>query len=131
MEVISVLNEKQVIEKLWELIEQISKESIEKNNVFHIGLSGGSLVKYLSTGAESANVDWTKWQLYFCDERYVEENNEDSTFGQYKKDFLSKTKLKSSQFLTIDIKLSLENCAKVYEKNILEKFDIKMVIEIN
>lgn len=127
MEVIIVQNESSVIERLWSLIEKSANVAIQENSVFRIGLSGGSLIKYLANGAENAKTDWSKWQLYFCDERFVDETDEDSTFGQYKKLFIPKTQLTESQFVIINRSLSLEDCAKDYEQQIFAKFGVKKV----
>lgn len=127
MEVIVVKNEINVIDRLWTFIETSANEAIKDRSVFRIGLSGGSLIKYLSDGAENAKTDWSKWQLFFCDERFVDETNDDSTFGQYKKLFIPKTKLDESQFITIDRSLLLNECAADYERKILEKFDCEKV----
>lgn len=124
MEVIVTVN---VIERLWTLIETSADAAIQDRSVFRIGLSGGSLIKYLADGAENAKTDWSKWQLFFCDERFVDESDDESTFGQYKKLFLPKTTLTEAQFITIDRSLTLNDCAADYEQTILEKFNCKKV----
>jgi len=121
-ELIVDCSEADVISRLWSTIEKLAAEAIERDNVFRIGLSGGSLIKYLATGADKCTTDWSKWQLYFCDERYVPEENDDSTFGQYKKLLLPKTKLTEAQFVVIDIGLELNECAKDYEQKIRSSF---------
>lgn len=127
MELIVVKNETIVIEQLWDIINRFADEAIAKNSVFRIGLSGGSLINYLSKGAEKCTTDWSKWQLFFCDERFVDETNEHSTFGEYKKHFIANTKLTEAQFVVINRKLSLGECAIDYEKQIYEKFAIDKV----
>lgn len=127
MEVIVVRNERSVIERLWATIEKLATVSIAERSVFRVGLSGGSLIKYLAAGAEKCQTDWSKWELYFCDERFVDETDDDSTFGQYKKLFISKTSLNESQFVVINRSMSLDDCAKDYERQILEKFAIDKV----
>lgn len=127
MEVIVVQNELGVIERLWELIEISANAAFSENSVFRIGLSGGSLIKYLAAGAANAKTDWSKWQLFFCDERYVDENDDDSTFGQYKKLLIPKTTLNESQFVIINRSLSLSECAKDYERQIYDQFKIEKV----
>lgn len=122
MEVIVVRNENSVIERLWSIIEKVSTTAITERSVFRIGLSGGSLIKYLAIGADKCKTDWSKWELYFCDERFVDETDDDSTFGQYKKLFIPHTPLNESQFVIINRSLSLDDCAKDYERQILEKF---------
>lgn len=124
MEIVVTVN---VIERLWTLIESSANAAIQDRSVFRIGLSGGSLIKFLADGAENAKTDWSKWQLFFCDERFVDEADDESTFGQYKKIFLPKTKLTESQFLTIDRSLTLNDCAADYERKMLEKFNCEKV----
>jgi len=121
-EILTETNEEAVISRLWSTIEKLAGEAIERDGVFRIGLSGGSLIKYLAAGAEKCNTDWTKWQLFFCDERYVPEDDEDSTFGQYKKHFLAKTKLTQAQFAVANVQLALKECALDYEQQIYSRF---------
>lgn len=127
MEVVVVRNESSIIERLWSTIEKLANASIAERSVFRVGLSGGSLIKYLASGAEKCTTDWSKWEFYFCDERFVDETDEDSTFGQYKKLFIPKTSLNESQFVIINRSLSLDECAKDYERQIFEKFAIDKV----
>lgn len=127
MDVVVVRDEASVIERLWSFIQNAAEEAIAQHGVFRVGLSGGSLIKYLASGAANCSTDWSKWQLFFCDERFVDETNEDSTFGQYKKLFLPKTKLNESQFVTIDRSLALHDCARAYEQQIYEKFGVNKV----
>lgn len=129
MELFVEQNESSVIVRLWQLIEKSANEAIAEKSVFRVGLSGGSLIKFLASGAKTANTDWSKWQLYFCDERFVDETDEDSTFGQYKKLLIPKTQLNESQFVVIKRSVSLEECAKDYEQQIFVKFGIQKVCE--
>lgn len=128
MHIIKVANETEVISTLSQLIESAASAAIQENGVFRVGLSGGSLVNYLARIADSGlATDWTKWKLFFCDERYVPQTDEDSTFGQYKKLFVPKTKLASDQFVVIDEKLELSECARAYERAIYWEFGIQEV----
>ncbi|XP_055372361.1 6-phosphogluconolactonase [Condylostylus longicornis] len=121
---IIVENENEVIQKLATEIEKYANSAIETNDVFRIGLSGGSLVKYLTIGIPAIQTNWKKWRLFFCDERYVEESNPESTFGLYKQSLLLKTDLEESQFIKINLSLPLEQCAEDYEKKILKEFNL-------
>lgn len=127
MEIVTVKDEAEVIATLWQHIERAATAAIAENNVFRIGLSGGSLVKYLAAGATTVKTDWSKWNLFFCDERYVEEQDAESTFGQYKQTFIPLTTLKAAQFLTIDTSIELADCAHAYEQEIYKRFDIQDV----
>lgn len=117
-------DETALIDKLWEIIAKAADEAIAQNAVFRVGLSGGSLINFLAAGADRCQTDWSKWQLFFCDERFVDDDNEHSTFGQYKKLFIPKTKLNASQFVTIDRSKDLTGCAKSYAEVMLKLFHI-------
>lgn len=126
-QIVKVTDEPQVIAKLWQLIEQAAEDAIKESGIFRIGLSGGSLIRYMATGAPSSTTDWSKWKLFFCDERFVKFDDADSTFGQYRNEFIPKTKLKEDQFVTIDTTLELKDCAQAYEQEIYKNFGIQDV----
>ncbi len=59
-------------------------EQIEKSEIFHIALSGGSTPKILFEHLAknfSEKIDWQKVHLYWGDERCVPPNHEDSNYG--------------------------------------------------
>ena len=78
--------EKEVIQALCSLIEAKSEAALSAsvNATFHLGLSGGSMAKFLVSGLPSITTDWARWRLFFCDERLVPEDDEDSTWGLYR-----------------------------------------------
>uniref|UniRef100_A0A915IYF6 Glucosamine/galactosamine-6-phosphate isomerase domain-containing protein n=1 Tax=Romanomermis culicivorax TaxID=13658 RepID=A0A915IYF6_ROMCU len=82
-----------------------------------IGLSGGSLIHEFCGIFEKINFDWARAVFIFADERKVPFNDEESTFGQYQKHFVSKfpDRINSDQFLIIDPSLNVEDCASNYE----------------
>lgn len=127
MHIVKVNNEAAVIAALAQHIQSAATAAIAENGVFRIGLSGGSLVKYLAQLADGLDTDWAKWKLFFCDERFVPEDNEDSTYGQYKTLFVPKTQLQLDQFVVIDEKLELSDCAHAYEQAIYREFGIQDV----
>lgn len=113
-----------VITALCTLIEKTSEESIQSHGSFNIGLSGGSLVTFLVTGLPKITADFSKWKLFFCDERLVPVNDPDSTFGVYKKQLLD-TKavdLTEDQFVTAKQGVTAEEAAREYE------LDIKKIV---
>lgn len=57
---------------------------------FTIAISGGSLIKILAKGLlKNDAVKWSKWVIYFSDERIVPLDHEDSNFGQFQKHVLN------------------------------------------
>ncbi|KAJ8946037.1 hypothetical protein NQ318_023286 [Aromia moschata] len=79
--VLALKTKDQVISKLCELIEITAKESIAKNGVFNIGVSGGSLATFLTFLSKTP----------------------DSTFGLYKNKLVDSkaVDLKKEQFVTV------------------------------
>ncbi|KAK3921124.1 6-phosphogluconolactonase [Frankliniella fusca] len=101
-QIVRVKTEEEVINNLCELIEAIANKAIESEDVFKIGLSGGSLVNFLATGLPKITTDWSKWRLFFCDERVVPSESPDSTFGAYRKSLIGSVPLSENQFIQID-----------------------------
>ncbi|XP_055903231.1 probable 6-phosphogluconolactonase [Eupeodes corollae] len=118
-------NEDEVIQKLTDRIESLAQKAIADNGVFRVGLSGGSVINYLCRAIPAIKTDLAKWRLFFCDERFVPENDSDSTFGAYKVALLPVTDLKEEQFIKINTNLTLEECAKDYEEKILKEFQME------
>ena len=46
-----------------------------------IGLAGGSLTKALAPLREATDVEWSKWRVFWVDERCVKWKDADSNFG--------------------------------------------------
>ncbi|CAH1966301.1 unnamed protein product [Acanthoscelides obtectus] len=87
-------------------------------------LSGGSLVSFLATGLPNIKTDFSKWRIFFCDERVVPEDDPDSTYGSYKKNLLDsgKVSLNLEQFITIKQGVAADEAAVDYAQKILRCF---------
>ncbi|KAJ8667300.1 hypothetical protein QAD02_008962 [Eretmocerus hayati] len=105
-----------VVQRLAQIVERTANEAIEAEDVFKIGLSGGSMVKFLSEGLPSIKTDWSKWRFFFCDERIVSFENPESTYGLYKASLIGKLPITEDQFIKIDPDLSAEDAARDYIK---------------
>lgn len=116
-------NEQLIVDKLKDLIEEIAKEKLQKNDIFTIGLSGGSLVKYASQAFSSITSEWSKWHFFFCDERLVPFDDKESTFGLYKGELLEKIPITEEQFITINPVLNVKASAEDYTKKLKKYFD--------
>jgi len=111
-------DEAAVIAELCSRIEELAKVCLTKSDSFHLGLSGGSLAKFLCKGLPSIQTDWARWKIFFCDERLVPEDSADSTWGLYKKQLLELVPLKDEQFLRVRTELEPEKAAKDYQDQI-------------
>lgn len=117
-----VESEQEVAKQLCTLVEHLSNEAIEARGRFTIGLSGGSMAKFLCGGLPSIQTSWDKWLLFFCDERLVPFSNDDSTYKIYQAGLVGKTPLKEEQFVIINPDLEVQAAAKDYEEKIRAKF---------
>ncbi|KAK0180670.1 hypothetical protein PV327_003029 [Microctonus hyperodae] len=124
-----------VISRLSSIIEKSANDAIESGDVFKIGLSGGSLIQFLAEGLPKITTDWTKWRFFFCDERIVPFDSNDSTYGQYKLHLMDKLPIIPEQFITIDSEFSAVEAANDYIKKMsvyfppdsLPRFDLLLL----
>ncbi|XP_044269395.1 6-phosphogluconolactonase [Tribolium madens] len=116
-----VKNRDEVVTTLANLIKQVSNDRILKQGVFNVGVSGGSLVGFLKEGLPKIQTDFSKWRIFFCDERVVPEDSPDSTYGQYKQ-LMSALNLKENQFIRIKQGVSAEDAAEDYVHKVAHHF---------
>lgn len=81
--------------QLGEFIVKKQDEALQKKSDFKVSVSGGSLIDalYESLVADeslSSRVQWSKWQIYFSDERIVPLTDADSNYGAFKRAVLDK-----------------------------------------
>ncbi|XP_065353384.1 6-phosphogluconolactonase [Cloeon dipterum] len=112
--IVVVKDEGELVAKLASVIEEAANKSIEQEEIFKIGLSGGSLIKFLEKGLPDIKTDWSKWRFFFCDERIVPEESSDSTYGAYKTALIGKVPITEDQFISVNTDLTAEAAAKDY-----------------
>jgi len=66
--------------------------------------------------------DWSKWVVFFCDERLVPFNDPESTYGVYKEKLFGQIPIEESQVIKIDPSLSVESAANDYASKIAHYF---------
>ncbi|KAK4964105.1 suppressor of los1-1 [Elasticomyces elasticus] len=109
------------------------KAAFEHHNTFRVAVSGGSLPKTLaqallapSDGSPGDSVDFTKWQIFFADERCVPLDHEDSNYKLLKEELLDKIpeKMGKPNVWPIDEEYldDVQEMADQYEKNIVSVF---------
>lgn len=111
-------------------------KSVADHGFFSIGLSGGSVAKIVSQGFSGSNdVDWKSWRVFFCDERLVPFNNDDSTYAFFKREFFDKVNFPPENVFPIDPTLDVGGAAedyvakirKVYPGNEVPSFDLLLL----
>lgn len=89
----------------------------ESNGVFHLALSGGSTPERLFgvlAAAEYAGLPWQRAHLYWCDERCVSVEDEQSNFGQAQRLLLRHIPLRPENIHRIPAELPPEQAAQAY-----------------
>ena len=67
------------------------------------------MASYLVRGLPKIETDWSKWRLFFCDERVVPVESNDSTYGYFKTNLIGKVPLEEDQFIKINPNLTGKN----------------------
>ncbi|KAI3977099.1 hypothetical protein MKX01_002419 [Papaver californicum] len=108
----------EVATELADYIAELSEVSVKERGFFAIALSGGSLISLMGKLCEAPykkTVDWTKWYIFWADERVVAKNHTDSNYKLAKDCLLSKVPLIPSHVYSINDSLSAEKAASEYE----------------
>ncbi|KAG8332234.1 hypothetical protein J6590_024428 [Homalodisca vitripennis] len=67
-----------------------------------LGDASGSLATFLAKGLPKIATDWSKWKIFFCDERVVPIESSDSNYGLYKNSLIGVVPVKEDQFIKIN-----------------------------
>ncbi|KAL7254371.1 hypothetical protein ACSBR1_008713 [Camellia fascicularis] len=97
-----------------DLSDKISKQKA----AFTVVLSGGSLIESLRKLLEPPYIDsveWSKWHIFWVDERVVPKDHEDSNYKLAYDGFLSKVSIPAGNVYAINDALSAEGAADDYE----------------
>jgi 6-phosphogluconolactonase len=108
---------------LADAVADASAEAIARKGSFTIALSGGSLVKSLSSLVGREDIDFSKWYVLFSDERVVSLSSEDSNYKAAAEEFLNKVAIPSSQILKIKENMTAEQTAEHYAGQMLNLSD--------
>lgn len=120
-----------VAEALADHIAHLSAESIKARGFFTIVLSGGSLVHALSRLLEepyTKNIDWSKWYVFWADERMVPISHADSNYNTAKAEFLSKVPIPHENLITIDDWDVCSAAAQGYENRLKDLVKVHKVL---
>ncbi|GAV89617.1 Glucosamine_iso domain-containing protein [Cephalotus follicularis] len=90
----------------------------KQRGAFTVVLSGGSLIKSLRKLVEPPyvdSIDWSKWHVFWVDERVVPKDHEDSNYKLAFDGFLSQVPILPGHVYAINDALSAEGAADDYE----------------
>ncbi|KAJ3692739.1 hypothetical protein LUZ60_011834 [Juncus effusus] len=100
---------------------ELSDKFTSERGAFTVVLSGGSLIKALRKLTESPyleSLDWSKWHIFWVDERVVKKDHPDSNYKLALDGFLSKVPIPACQIYAINDTLSAESAAEDYERTL-------------
>lgn len=109
-------NEAEVSQAVIKFIVELSTESIRSHGWFCVALPGGSLVKVLKALVDEPGIDWSKWHVFWVDERVVPLTDDDSNFKLAMGTFLSKAKIPKDQIHPIQYGEDANVVAKKYNQ---------------
>ncbi|PWA97139.1 nagB/RpiA/CoA transferase-like superfamily protein [Artemisia annua] len=106
---------------LAEYVNVLSDKFVKEKGSFTVVVSGGSLIKSLRKLVEAPyidSIDWSKWHMFWVDERVVPKDHPDSNYLLAYDGFLSKVSIPPGNIHAINDTLSAEGAAEEYETNI-------------
>jgi 6-phosphogluconolactonase len=97
-----------------------TNQAVQHRGQALIALSGGStplgLFHLLGSDAYRATIPWTQIQFFWVDERCVPPQDNESNYGQFKRNVLDPLKISSQQVHAINGNLPADEAAKIYEE---------------
>ncbi|CAD6566558.1 MAG: suppressor of los1-1 [Tremellales sp. Tagirdzhanova-0007] len=113
-----------LVDSLANFLVKAQRDAVDKRGKFTIALSRGSLAANLRGLVGQENVQWDKWEVFFCDEAAVPLSSEHSNYHSNYLSFLSTVPIPPSQIHTIDPSLlsDLDELADEYEKQLVGHF---------
>ncbi|KAI3754320.1 hypothetical protein L1987_54102 [Smallanthus sonchifolius] len=114
-------SEEQVAVALAIYILHLSAKFIAANGTFSVVLSGGTLIDTLRKLTEPpyvSSIEWSKWLIFFLDERVVPLDHPDSNYKLAYDGFLNKVPIPESNIYPIKENLSPEEAADEYEQRL-------------
>jgi len=121
-------NKPDLSDALGSFIVDCSRRSIEDHGRFTIAFSGGSaatsVCACMNIDKFKTAVDWSKWFVFFCDERYVELTDADSNYKAINDGLLSTIpQINPTQVFKLNKSLpTVQEAATAYEQDVRSVF---------
>lgn len=123
-----------VAARLRSYVLKCQKAALSRHNAFKIAVSGGSLAAtlskaFLSSSTGASNDDkpqFSKWEIFFADERAVPLDHEDSNYGLLKKELLDKIPSELGKptvhHIDVDVLDNTQEIADQYQDALMSSF---------
>ncbi|CAH9140855.1 unnamed protein product, partial [Cuscuta epithymum] len=123
-------SEEELKASLAKYTSDLSEKICKERDSFSVVFSGGSLIKCLGKLLEPPyvdSVDWSKWHIFWVDERVVPKNHPDSNYLLAYDGFLSKVSISADNVYAINDVLSAKGAADDYETRLKHLVKTKIV----
>ncbi|KAH0665825.1 hypothetical protein KY285_027031 [Solanum tuberosum] len=123
-------SEEDVSKALAKYTADLSEKFIKQKGSFTVVLSGGSLIDTMRKLVEPPYkdlIEWSKWWIFWVDERVVPLGHDDSNYKLALNGFLSKVPIPSSNIYAINDKESPEGAAADYEARLKKLVESKVL----
>ncbi|KAH9619013.1 hypothetical protein KSS87_000440 [Heliosperma pusillum] len=121
---VNIFNTKQELAiSLADYTANLSEKFIKEKGIFTVVLSGGYLIDFLWKLKEAPyveSIDWSKWHVFWVDERVVPRDHPDSNYNLAFNGFLSKVPILIGNVYAINDALPTEGAAENYEARLKE-----------
>lgn len=121
---------------LYTYVLQAQTDAFARHSKFKVAVSGGSLPAYLASPQliSSTKIQWSKWEIFFADERAVPLDHPDSNYGLLKKELLDKIPSENGQPTVVPIDVQYLNdtqeLADAYEQALVRSFAAKDSVKL-
>ncbi len=118
----------QVAQAAYQQILNAAEHAIAKHGTFKLVLAGGSTPEKVYRLLVQANADWSKWFIYYGDERCLPVDHADRNSLMAQQAFLEKVAIPETQIFTIPAELGPEQAAKKYQQIVANALPFDMVL---
>jgi 6-phosphogluconolactonase len=118
----------QVAEAVCEQILNRAKEAISERGCFKLVLAGGTTPEKVYRLLSKAEIDWSKWHIYYGDERCLPSDHPDRNSMMATKALLAQVPIPAEQIFTIPAELGPEAGALQYRQAVSDALPFDVVL---
>jgi 6-phosphogluconolactonase len=118
----------QVAQAAYQQILDAAERAIAEHGIFKLVLAGGSTPEKVYRLLAQADADWSRWTIYYGDERCLPADHADRNSLMATQAFLEKVAIPDTQIFTIPAELGPEQAAKKYQQIVADAVPFDMVL---
>jgi 6-phosphogluconolactonase len=118
----------QVAVSVYQQILKSAEQAIAEHGIFKLVLAGGSTPQKVYRLLAQTDADWSKWIIYYGDERCLPADHNDRNSLMATQAFLEKVAIPDAQIFTIPAELGPEQAAKKYQPIVAKALPFDMVL---